>query len=80
MLNDQENENNSVFSYINDVFNRYTSLPTTEALIPINPTKLSSYYFGSMLTSDQKFERNDFMQPWENLARKERIQLTKLAN
>ena len=60
---DQETENNSVFSYINNFINRYTSLPTADALVPINPTRMPSYYIGSTLTSDQRLERNDFMQP-----------------
>ena len=65
--NDQEIENNSVFSSINNFINRYTTLPTADALVPINPTRIPSYYLGSMLTSDQRLERNDFMQPWENV-------------
>lgn len=60
----QETESNSVFSCINNFINRYTSLPTATALIPISPTRMPSYYIGSILTSDQKLERNDFMQPW----------------
>lgn len=67
MVNDQETESSSFFSYINDFINRHTSLPTADALVPINPMKIPSYYMGSMLTSDQRLERNDFMQPWENV-------------
>ena len=59
MLNDQENESNSILSSINNYIDRYTSLPTADALVPINPTRLHSYYIGSMLTSDQRLERND---------------------
>jgi hypothetical protein len=67
MVKDQETESSSVFSYINNYINRYTSLPTADALVPINPMRMPSYYIGSMLTSDQRLERNDFMQPWENV-------------
>jgi hypothetical protein len=67
MLENQETENNSVFSYINNFLNSYTSLPTADALVPINPIRMPSYYIGSMLISDQRLERNDFMQPWENI-------------
>nr|WPV76535.1 hypothetical protein [Naviculales sp.] len=63
----QEAEDNSIFSYINKFINLHTSLPTAEKLVPINPTRTPSYYGGSVLTSDQRLERNDFMQPWENL-------------
>ena len=45
--NDQEMENNPLLSEINDFINRHTSLPTDDALVPINPTKIPSYYFGS---------------------------------
>ena len=68
MLNDQEIENSSIFSQISDYVNRHTSLlPTADALVPLNPMRMPSYYVGSMLTSDQRFERNDFMQPWLNV-------------
>lgn len=67
MVDDQETKNSLFFSYINDFINRYTSLLTANALVPINPMKIPSYYIGSMLTSDQRLERNDFMQPWENV-------------
>lgn len=67
MLNDQETENNSFFSSINNFIHDWTSLPTAEALVPINPMRMPSYSIGSMLTSDQRLERNDFMQPWENV-------------
>ncbi len=52
MLKDQETESNSAFSYINNFINRYTSLPTADALVPINPMKMPSYYIGSRLTSN----------------------------
>ena len=67
MVKDQETESSSIFSYMDNFINRYTSLPTADALVPINPMRMPSYYIGSMLTSDQRLERNDFMQPWENV-------------
>ena len=61
MVKDQETESSSVLSYINNFINRYTSIPTANALVPLNPTRLPSYYIGSMVTLDQRFERNDFI-------------------
>lgn len=58
-----ESENDSIFSLIK----KYTSLPTASGLVPINPVKIPSYYMGSVLTSDQRFERNNAMQPWQNI-------------
>ena len=54
MVKDQETESSSVFSYINNYINRYTSLPTADPLVPINPMRLPSYYrkyvnFGSKI-------------------------------
>lgn len=63
MAENSETENGSIFSWINN----YLSLPTANALVPINPSRIPSYWVGSVLTSDQKLERNDAMQPWENL-------------
>jgi hypothetical protein len=63
MAENFENEENSIFS----ITTSYTSLPTANALIPINPVKIPFYYMGSVLPSDQRVERNDVMQPWRTI-------------
>jgi hypothetical protein len=60
---EEDFENDSIFSPID----KYLSVPTTTALVPINPAKIPSYYLGSVFTSDQRFQRNDFMQLFLNV-------------
>ena len=69
MLDNQnpEQENNSVFSSLYDFMNRGTFFPTAEALVPLNPQKIPSYSLGSILTLDQRFKRNDLLQPVRNI-------------
>jgi hypothetical protein len=43
MVKDQETESSLFFSYINNFVNRCTSLPTAEALVPINLMRMPSY-------------------------------------
>ena len=62
MPNEHESdENSSVFSYLTNLINQFTLLPTADGLIPLNPVRLPSYYLGSILTSDQRIERNDIL-------------------
>ena len=63
MTNAFEDETESIILIVN----KYTSLPTAEALIPINPARLPAYYMGSVLASDQRIKKNDVLQPLINL-------------
>ena len=45
----------------------YNLVLPVEALVPINPHKIPSYYVASSLLSDQRIQKNDFNQPLINL-------------